>query len=156
MVHQQDVLTLQCAMFPLLMSSSGGVGFSAGCCPSDAPFETMIVCDGLSARPGSNRWMRLSIVTSLIPKCLASNVVFIPSPTSYADVDDAVRCIRKLADAVMPSCANSVERFRDHTCDVCADSAIASIGIMKAAHWRECCFVSNAAFCPCRIVNAVA
>jgi hypothetical protein len=156
MVHHHGILTLPCAMFPLLMSSSGGVGISAGCWPSEAHFETTIVCHGLTAQPGSIGWMRYGMVTSLIPKFHASNAEFILFPTLYADVDNVVRCIRKLADAVLPSFATSVELFRDHICDVCADSAIAIIGIMKAAHWRECIYVCNAAFCQCRIVNAVA
>ena len=67
------------------------------------------------------------------PKFNATNVEFTLSLTLPVDVGSVTWCIRQLADAAMPSCASSVERFQNGTYVVYAVSAIAFIGITKAA-----------------------
>ena len=77
--------------------------------------------------------MRQIISGLMKPKFNASNVEFILSHTLPVDVGSVAWCIRQLADAEMPSCVSSVERFQNGTYGVYAVSAIAFIGITKAA-----------------------
>ena len=67
------------------------------------------------------------------PKFNASIVEFVLSLTLHVDVGSVAWCIRQLADAEMPSCVSSVERCQNGTYGVYAVSAIAFIGITKAA-----------------------
>ena len=70
------------------------------------------------------------IISGLMkPKFNASNVEFILSLTLHVDVGSVAWCIRQLADAEIPSCVSSVERFQNGTYVVYAVSAIAFIGI---------------------------
>ena len=77
--------------------------------------------------------MRQIISGLMKPKFNASNVEFILSHTLPVDVGSVAWCIRQLADAEMPSCVSSVERFQNGTYGVYAVSAIAFIGITKVA-----------------------
>jgi hypothetical protein len=77
--------------------------------------------------------MRQIISGWMKPKFNASNVEFVLSLTLHVDVGSVAWCIRHLADAEIPSCVSSVDRFQNGTYVVYAVSVIAFIGITKAA-----------------------